>query len=449
MKTNQSQTAPAEVRENIMGTMEINPLLLKLSIPMMISMLVQALYNVVDSVFVSHVSESALTAVSLAFSLQNVMIAVGVGTGVGVNALLSKSLGEKNQSRANATAENGIFLSLCSFAVFFVIGLTCMKPYFYAQTADADIAEQGSIVVGARFFGEMIRRLPDGIVTISSDANNNVNVKCGKSEFNFMGISADDYPEMPAVDSLNNISLPQKILKSMINQTIFAVSDSDVRPIYTGTLFEVEDDTLTLVSVDGYRLAKRCEKLESAKMENCSFVVPGSALADIERICADSDDAVSISVGSKHISFTIDETVVITRRLEGEFLNYRKSIPDNFRIEIEVERSEMMSTIDRVALIVSEKNSSPIRMIFGDGSIDCTCATPIGKAEDVCTCEGSGDGLEIGFNDRYLMDAFKASGTDKLKICLNTASSPCIVKAADGSENFTYMILPVRLHAGA
>ncbi len=143
MEKNQTRTATAEMRENIMGTMEINPLLLKLSIPMMISMLVQALYNVVDSVFVSHVSEEALTAVSLAFSLQNVMIAVGVGTGVGVNALLSKSLGEKNQSRANATAENGIFLSLCSFAVFFVIGLTCMKPYFYAQTSDPVIAQQG------------------------------------------------------------------------------------------------------------------------------------------------------------------------------------------------------------------------------------------------------------------------------------------------------------------
>ena len=126
-----------------MGTMEINPLLIKLSVPMMVSMLVQALYNVVDSVFVSHVSESALTAVSLAFSLQNVMIAVGVGTGVGVNALLSKSLGEKNQERANKTAENGIFLALCSYAAFFVIGLTCMKPYFYAQTRDPDIALQG------------------------------------------------------------------------------------------------------------------------------------------------------------------------------------------------------------------------------------------------------------------------------------------------------------------
>ena len=143
METKQPQTPPAEARENIMGTMEINPLLIKLSVPMMISMLVQALYNVVDSVFVSHVSESALTAVSLAFSLQNVMIAVGVGTGVGVNAMLSKSLGEKNQRRANATAENGIFLSLCSFVVFLVVGLTCMKPYFYAQTSDAAIARQG------------------------------------------------------------------------------------------------------------------------------------------------------------------------------------------------------------------------------------------------------------------------------------------------------------------
>ena len=116
METKQPQTPPAEARENIMGTMDINPLLVRLSVPMMISMLVQALYNVVDSVFVSHVSESALTAVSLAFSLQNVMIAVGVGTGVGVNAMLSKSLGEKNQRRANATAENGIFLSLCMIA---------------------------------------------------------------------------------------------------------------------------------------------------------------------------------------------------------------------------------------------------------------------------------------------------------------------------------------------
>ena len=307
--------------------------------------------------------------------------------------------------------------------------------------------EQGSVVVGARLFGEMIRRLPDGIVTISTDINNNVNVKCGKSEFNFMGISPEDYPEMPVVDGVNNIALPQKILGSMINQTIFAVADNDMRPIYTGTLFDIEGEELTLVSVDGYRLAKRSEKLESAKMENCSFVVPGSALADIERICGDSEELVKISVGAKHISFSIGETVVVSRRLEGEFLNYKKSIPDSFKYTVKVDRGEFMSAIDRVALIVSERNTSPVRMSFNDGNIDCLCVTPIGRAEDVCTCEGSGEGLQIGFNDRYLKDALKAAAKEELNVCLNSASSPCIITAADGSDNFTYMILPVRLHA--
>ena len=322
-----------------------------------------------------------------------------------------------------------------------------LKKGIYTTIA-ADVSETGSVVVGARLFGEIIRRLPDGIVTITADENN-VNVKCGKSDFHFMGISAEEYPELPGVDGLNLITLPQNILRSMINQTNFAVSTSDVRPIYTGTLFEIENDDLTLVAVDGYRLAKRCEQIETGLMEDCRFVVPGSALSDIERICSDDEDKnVMISVGAKHISFAIGETVVVTRRLEGDFLNYKKSIPENFRFVIEVERSEFMSTIDRVALIVSEKNSSPVRLSFQDGSIDCLCVTPVGKAEDVCTCEGSGEGLEIGFNDRYLMDALKAAGTDKLHICLNTASSPTVIEAADGSKNFTYMILPVRLRAG-
>ena len=321
-----------------------------------------------------------------------------------------------------------------------------LKKGIYTQL-EAEVKEQGSVVVGARLFGEMIRRLPDGIVTISTDINNNVNVKCGKSEFNFMGISPEDYPEMPVVDGVNNIALPQKILGSMINQTIFAVADNDMRTIYTGTLFDIEGEDLTLVSVDGYRLAKRSEKLESAKMENCSFVVPGSALADIERICGDSEELVKISVGAKHISFSIGETVVVSRRLEGEFLNYKKSIPDSFKYTVKVDRGEFMSAIDRVALIVSERNTSPVRMSFNDGNIDCLCVTPIGRAEDVCTCEGSGEGLQIGFNDRYLKDALKAAAKEELNVCLNSASSPCIITAADGSDNFTYMILPVRLHA--
>ena len=313
---------------------------------------------------------------------------------------------------------------------------------------EAEVAEAGSVVVSARFFVDMLRRMPDGVVTITCDEDLNVNAKCGQSVINFKGISPEDYPEMPVIDEVNNIALPQNILKSMINQTIFAVSDNEMRQIYTGTLFEIEGENLTLVSCDGYRLAKRSEQLQDAKMESCSFVVPGSALSDIERICDDSQDEVRISLGERHISFSIGDTVVISRRLEGEFLNYRRSIPENFKYTLEVDRAEFMSTVDGVAFIVKEKNSSPVRMTFDDGVINCLCVTPTERAENICTCEGNGEGLEIGFNDRYLTDAMKAAGKDKLHLCLNTASSPCVIKAADGTENFTYMILPVRLRAG-
>ena len=324
-----------------------------------------------------------------------------------------------------------------------------LKEGIYTKI-EADVTEGGSVVVGARFFGEMIRRLPDGIVTVTADDSDNIKVKCGKSEYNFLGISAKDYPEMPEVDGVNKISVPGKVLKSMINQTIFAVAATDVRPIYTGTLFEVGGDEITLVSVDGYRLAKRTEKLEGADMEECTFVVPGTALSDVERVCAeDEEQIVEISVGRKHISFVMGDTVIVSRRLEGEFLNYRKSIPAGFKYEIKVDNSEFLQTIDRVSLIVSEKNSSPVRMTFSDGQIECLCMTPVGRAEDICTCEGDGEGLEIGFNDRYMKDALKAAGKDELYVCLNSPSSPCIIRAADGTENFTYMILPVRLRAGS
>ena len=312
---------------------------------------------------------------------------------------------------------------------------------------DADIYEQGKTVVNARFFVEMLRRLPDGILTFSCDERNGISCKCGKSEYNFIGLDDSEYPEMPKFDGLQKIEIPQNILKSMIDQTIFAVSKDEARPVYTGTLFEIENDSLCLVSVDGYRLARRTEILKNCQLENCSFIVPGFSLTDIEKICDDSDNPASISVGEKHISFNIGNTVLVTRRLDGDFLNHRKAVPENFRYVIEINRNEMISVIDRVALMLSEKNGNPVRITFEDGKIDCLCITPIGKAEDVCSCIGDGEGLEIGFNDRYMLDALKAADAETLHLCLNTSSSPCVVKAAEDEGKFTYMILPVRLHA--
>ena len=321
-----------------------------------------------------------------------------------------------------------------------------LKKAIYTDI-DAEVEIYGSIVVNARLFGEMLRRMPDGRVQFEVDEKENVFLKCGKSEYKFMGISTADYPEIPTIDNGSAMTIPMAVLKSMINQTIFAVADSDVRPIYTGELFEIEGDELTIVAVDGYRLAKRVEKLSGAKLRNSSFVVPGSSLTDIERICTEDEGDVTLNVGAKHISFTIGSTVVVTRRLEGEFMNYRKSIPTEFAHKIGVSRTDFITSIERVALIISEKNNSPVRMTFNDGYIYLRCQNPVGIAEDECFCDGDGDGIEIGFNNKYMTDALKASGKDKLILCLNSPSSPCIIKAEDESESFTYMILPVRLKA--
>jgi len=311
---------------------------------------------------------------------------------------------------------------------------------------EANVEEPGSIVLNSKLFGEIIRRLPDGIVEISTDLRGMTNIKCGKSEFSIMGIDSNEYPELPEVDNEKHIELPQNILKKMINETLFAVSDNDSRPVYMGTLFELENSTLTLVSVDGYRLALRRENVEEANFDKYDFIVPGSALSDIEKICNENDN-VLIDVGTKHISFKIGETTIIARRLEGDFLNYKKAIPENFKNNIVVEKTEMLKAVDRVALLIDEKTKNPIRLIFGDGTINFSCTTPLGKAEDICLCEGSIENLEIGFNDKYLMEALKNAPADKLKVSLNTGSSPCILSSPE-NDNFVYMILPVRLRAG-
>ena len=320
-----------------------------------------------------------------------------------------------------------------------------LKRAIYTEIA-ADVAERGSIVIGARIFCEMLRRMPDGIITVEVDGET-VNVKCGRSKFDLAGLNAGDYPELPSVDQESGVSLPQGMLKKMINETSFAISTNEARPVYMGSLFELENNELRIVSVDGYRLALRREPVEGYG-DDCSFIVPGTALSDLERFCDDSDEKVVMAVGGKYISFTVGETVILSRRLEGEFLNYRKAIPDSFRVVVKTERTELLRVVERVSLIVDEKVRTPLRLTFDKDQINFACTTPVGRAEDVCVCEGDGGCLEIGFNDRYLSDALKNAPADEIVLNLNTGSSPCILKAADGSESFVYMILPVRLRAG-
>ena len=320
-----------------------------------------------------------------------------------------------------------------------------LKKAIYTRL-EADVAEQGSIVLGARIFGDIVRSLPDGVVTVSTEGMN-VTISCESSEFSIIGTDFNDYPELPGIDGQTGVSLPQNILGEMIRQTIFAVSDNEARPVYTGELFEISGGTLTVVAVDGYRLALRRETVEGAG-EDCSFIVPGTALSDLEKLCADTDEPVRIALGSKHISFTIGDTVLLSRRLDGEFLNYRKTVPSAFNISVTVDRHFLQRTVERVSLIIDDKIKNPLRCTFGLGEIHILCATALGKAEDVCMVDGDGGEIEIGFNNRYLLDALKAAPADEVKVCLNTGSSPCVITPADGTDGFLYMILPVRLKAG-
>ena len=322
-----------------------------------------------------------------------------------------------------------------------------LKRAIYTSV-EADIAETGKMLINARFFNDLLRRLQDGIVSIiCNERDNRISIRCGKSEYQLSGLDTGEYPEVQKFSENQTLEIPQDVLGNMIRRSIFAVAKEETRPVYTGTLFEIEGDELTLVSVDGYRLARRVEKVERSRLENSRFIVPGFALSDVEKFCGDTEEPVIISIGDKHISFTIGNTVIMSRRLEGDFLNHRTAVPENFRFTVKVDRQEMISVIDRVSLVLNDKIGSPVRMIFGDDRIDCRCATPMGRAEDVCTSSGSGDGLEIGFNDKYLMDALKAAESDEVLFCLNTSSSPCIIKDAEGKENYTYMVLPVRIHA--
>lgn len=315
-------------------------------------------------------------------------------------------------------------------------------------TLSAQVDKTGSLVLSARLFGEIIRKLPDDVVVFCADGYM-VNITCGMSEFNILATDAEDFPELPAVDDKNSFSLPRSTLGAMIRQTIFAVSDNESRPIHTGSLFEVDDTGLTIVSVDGYRLALRHEPiLEKDGAAAFSFVVPGSALAEVEKICGDNDEPVLLTQGDRHVLFRAGDTMLVSRRLEGEFLAYQQSVPRNNPIKVEGETKALLTSIDRVSLIISEKLKSPLRCLFEKNLLKITTKTGIGDAADQCPLVGDGQDLEIGFNNRYLMDALKAAPADRVRLELSSGVAPCVILPAEGEENFLYMVLPVRLKAG-
>ena len=317
----------------------------------------------------------------------------------------------------------------------------------------ANVVEEGEIVVSSRLFSEIIRKMPDDVVMFSVSERMTVHLSCGAADFEISGLSAAEYPDLPEVEDEYSIRMDRKILKEMIEEVAFAVSTNESRPIHTGALFEVADNSLTMAAVDGFRLAVRREPLEKAEGGEFFFVAPGQALNEVKGICGESksggdeETAASVTLGKRHILFAVGNTELICRRLEGEFLDYRNAIPKNNPISVTVETKDLIGSIDRVSVMISEKLKSPVRCVFDHDKIRLSARTATGDAKDICSMAGDGGGLEIGFNNRYLMEALRFAPADKVRIELNTSVSPALILPVEDDGKFLYMVLPVRLKA--
>ena len=310
---------------------------------------------------------------------------------------------------------------------------------------DAEVFDPGQCILPAKLFGDIIRRLPEGPVTVVVDENYKVSIRAGYASFTISAESADDYPELPDIGSGRNIRIPQSALKDLISGTIFAVSENQGRPIHTGVKFEVDNDIVSAIAVDGFRLARRtyhCEEETGMKM---SFVVPSQGLKEVEKIVTDGDEEAIFTLGAKHILFSIGQATLICRLLEGDFLDWRRVVPTNCPIKLVANVGELASAIDRVGLIVSEKYKSPVRCIFSNQVLNLRTNTTIGAAEDQCSIAGDGKDMEIGFNNRYLADALRAIPSEEVVLELTNGLSPIVLTPVDDKYDFSYMVLPVRI----
>ena len=315
---------------------------------------------------------------------------------------------------------------------------------------EADVSESGAIVLPAKMFGDIVRKLPDGVVTVTTDKNMKTHIHCLQADYDIMGTDAEDYPALPDRESITkNIVMPQGIFGAMIRQTNFAVSDNEARPIYTGELLECDGEKLTMVALDGYRLALRREKIaEGMAADPCSVIVPGNVLSDVEKLCVNEQGPVCVCAGQKFVHFITNNVTVITRKLDGEFLNYHKAVPTEFAFSMKAQRTELIRCADRVGLMIDDKAKNPIRCQFGDGKLNITANTALGRAEDNCVIDGDGGETVIGFNNNYLLQALKAAPADRLLLHITNGSSPIVILPEDENDRFQYMILPVRLRAG-
>lgn len=308
----------------------------------------------------------------------------------------------------------------------------------------ADVLEAGAIVINAKVLCDIIRKLNDDEVVVETNGTN-VSIVSGAAQYNINGIDADDYPELPSVNSGIPFEIDQKLVYSMVEQTLFAVADSESsKPVYTGLKFNVENNLLTLVGVDGYRLAIRKEQIEY-NGEDLSFIVPKKTIREIMKLMdLESENPIKISIGKRHIVFEVENYSIISRLLEGDFIDYQTAMPKEVNTTVLINTSDAIKCIERTTPVIESNQKNPIRCLFDADQMRVSTVSSLGRVVDYTHANTSGIRVEIGFNSKFMLDALNASDTDEVRIELAGPVSPAKIMPING-DSFLFLVLPMRL----
>ena len=309
-------------------------------------------------------------------------------------------------------------------------------------TIEANVKEPGEIVLNAKLLSSMVSRMPAGQITIQSAENGRTTIQSGVAQFEIQSMAATDFPELPNTGAEETLTIKTGVLRDMIERTLYAVSQDEKKPAHTGELFEIQPDKLTVVALDGYRLAI-VERPVSA-MKDIRIIVPSKTMTEVSHLLAnDDEEEVHICANRRYVVFMTAGYTIMSRLIEGEFLNYHNVIPDGSRTRVTLDTKEFIETIERASLIITERLKNPLRISFTESKVVVRCQTNLGRVVDEFNAQCEGDDVEIGFNNRYLLDALRNARTEQVRLEISGPLSPVKVLPAEGSD-FLYLVLPVR-----
>jgi len=311
-------------------------------------------------------------------------------------------------------------------------------------SVESDVTEGGSIVINSRLFGDIVRKLPDNQVSIESNNQLQISIESGSSVFSIKGMSADGYPKIPTVADAEKISLSQGLLRDMIRQTIFAVSTDESRPTLNGCFFSCDGFAIEMVAIDGFRLALR-KQLIGQDLPVMKFIVPGKALHEVGRILESKDTEVVIYSSTNHILFDTGSVRIVSRLIQGEYMNYRAILPKTSQTTMLVSPAAMLNAIERASLIIlSEDRRCPVQISMpNEETLVINASTELGTLHEEIPVSITGEKIDIDFNPRYFIDALRVIDKEEISIVFNGSNGPCVLKPTEG-EDFSYLVLPLR-----